>query len=297
MRNYLDLTIATMLIFCIQPGWTQAKRLEIPVRLGYDNIYMAPIGQDGVVVFNKTRNGVGKGLVEYVFRKYDQDLHEDWSIKTVVKRQLPFIDYTYSGRTLYLLFGKSQSRTYQVVKVNVSAGFSEKFEYFFLDRLNVQKIAAIENDLYITGMLQGEPTILHTNLILKKNKILSFNFKGRAVVESLYLDTLNNFVNATIVSLHRGETQVLLKSYVKGKEVRSVTLPNEKDKLLRDAQVIATENNEQLIVGNYSQYAERRAHQGLFVARLTAKNEVKSPQYYSFNSLKNFYGHLSEREQ
>ncbi len=275
----------------------QDKRLEIPVRLGFDQMYMAPVSKDGLVVFNKSRKGVGKGLVEYVFRKYDQDLNKEWTIKSIVKRNLPFIDYTYSARTLYLLFGKAQSRNYQIIKVNVQAGFSEKFDFFFLDKLNIQHFTAVNNNVYIAGMLQGEPAILHTNLILKKTKILSLSFKGRAIIESLYLDTLNNFVNATIVSRHRGETKVLLKSYVKGKEVRSIQLPNEDDKYLRDAQVIATGNGEQLVVGTYSQYSERRAHQGLFVGRLTAKSKLRSPHYYSFNDLKNFYGHLSEREQ
>ncbi|HAS39948.1 MAG TPA: hypothetical protein DCS93_05685 [Microscillaceae bacterium] len=297
MKIYLFWVVYTLFTFVSLAGQAQTKRLEIPVRLGFDQMYMAPIGKDGLVVFNKSRKSVGKGLVEYVFRKYDQDLHEDWTITSIVKRNLPFIDYAYSARTLYLLFGKAQSRNYQVVKVNVSAGFSEKFDFFFLDKLNIQQLAAVNNDIYIAGMLQGEPTILHTNLILKKTKILSLSFKGRAVIESLYLDTLNNFVNATVVSLNRGETKVLLKSYVKGKEVRSIELPNEKDKYLQDAQVIATENDEQLIVGTYSQYSERRAHQGLFVGRLTAQSELKSHQYYSFNDLKNFYGHLNEREQ
>ena len=297
MKTYLYLTISSILIFWSPLGQAQNRRLEIPVRLGFDNMYMAPIGQDGLVVFNKTRQSVGKGLVEYIFRKYDSGLNKEWEIKTVVKRNLPFIDYAYSARTLYLLFGKDQSPTYQVVKVNVSAGFLEKFEYFFLNRLRIQQFAAVGNDLYIAGKLQGEPAILHTNLILKKSKIMSLSFKGRAVIESLYLDTVNNFVNATVVSLYRGETTVLLKSYVKGEEVRSISLPNEKKKFLRDAQVIATKKDEQLIVGVYSQYSERRAHQGLFVGRLTAKSELKSPQYYSFNDLKNFYGHLTEREQ
>lgn len=279
------------------PTPAQAQRLEVPVRMGHDNMYMAPIGQTGVIVFNKTRNSVGKGLVEYVFRKYDQQLQLEWTIKGVVRRNLPFIDFTYSANTLYVLFGKMQSRTYQVIKVNANAGFSEKFELFLLDRLKVNHFAAVNNDLYVGGMLQGEPAILHINLILKKTKILPLSFKGRAYVESVYLDTLNNFVNTTVVSVHRGEPSVSLKSYEKGKEVRGIVLPNKKERYLQDAQVIAAPNNEQLIVGLYAHYQQQKSHQGFFVARLTANNELKSQRYYSFNDLKNFYGHLSEREQ
>lgn len=278
-------------------AYAQNQRLEIPVRLGLDDIYMAPIGNKGVVVFNKTRQSVGKGLVEYIFRKYDQNLNLEWTVKSSIKRKLPFINYTYSANTLYLLFGRQQSRNYQVLKVNANAGFSEKFEFFFLDRLKIHHMAAFQNDLYVGGLLQGEPSILHVNLILKKTKILSLNFKGKAYVESMYLDTLNNFVNATIVSTHYGETKVLLKSYLKGKEVRNITLPNEEDKYLQDAQVIATQNGEQLVIALYSHYRELKAHQGLFVARLTPQNKLKSKQYYSFNNLKNFYGHLSKKEQ
>ncbi|EAY30498.1 hypothetical protein [Microscilla marina] len=277
--------------------YAQNQRLEVPVRIGFDDLYMAPIGQKGVVVFNKTRSNVGKGFVEYVFRKYDHHLKTEWTIKGVVKKSLPFIDFAYSTNTLYLLFGKAQSRTYQVVKVNANAGFLEKFELFLLERLEVSHFAASQNDLYVGGMLQGEPAMLHTNLILKKTKILPLSFKGRAYVEAVYLDTLNNFVNATVVSVHRGEPTVLLKSYQKGQEVRSINLPNQKDKYLQDAQVIAIPRNEQLVVGIYAHSQQQKAHQGLFVARLTAQNELKSKRYYSFNDLKNFYGHLSEREQ
>ena len=289
--------LSFILMFTICPVYAQNKRLEIPVRLGIDDMYMAPAGKKGLVVFNKSRQSVGKGLVEYIFRKYDQNLTLEWTVKSTIKRKLPLINYTYSANTLYLLFGKPQNRNYQVLKVNANAGFAEKFEFFFLDRLKIHHLAAFQNDLYVGGLLQGEPSVLHVNLILKKTKILSLNFKGKAYVESIYLDTLNNFVNATVVSTHYGETKVLLKSYLKGKEVRNITLPNEEDKYLQDAQVISTQEGEQLVVALYSRHRELKAHQGLFIARLTPENKLKSKQYYSFNNLKNFYGHLNEAEQ
>lgn len=296
MREHSHTILLLFFTLTLSSAIAQNQRLEIPVRLGIDEMYMAPIGQQ-VVVFNKNRQSVGHGQVEYTFRKYGLNFHQDWTIKAVVKRNLPFIDYTFSSNTLYLLFGKSQTRNYQVLKVNVNAGFIEKIDLFFLERLKIYHLAATQNDLYVGGILQGEPSILHINLILKKTKIMSINFKGRAIVESLYLDTLNNFVNATVVSSHYGETKVLLKSYFKGKEVRSITLPNDKKRSLQDAQVIATENDEQLVVAPYSRYKEMKAHQGLFVARLTPQNKLRAQRFYSFNNFKNFYKHLGEKEQ
>lgn len=308
--NRLYIIIFVIACFCCFSLQAQEnKRVEIQAQGNAEDILVVPIGGEGLILFSEVVPG------KYTFTKYNTDLKEDWSVDCMVNHALDLSKYVYHNKSLYLLFNRFKSPTYQVVKLNTRAGFAEKFEIHSLDKLEITDFEAIENDVFIAGKTRSEPILLHINLNTKQTQVMSTAFKGKSDIQSLEIDTLNRRLNVAFANWRGKDYKMVIRSFTpEGQQVQSVVLDSKPDKTLLTGRISPVGNEEDIVIGTYgtkgSSYANysrgyyTRSYyvgqadytQGLYISKLK-NNEPEFVKYYSFTDFKNFFKYMGEKQQ
>jgi hypothetical protein len=278
-------------------------------------MHVVPVESEGVVLFSEVEAG------KYVFTRYNTDLQEDWHIECVVKNNLDLSKYVYRDKALYLLFSRFKSPEYQVVKVNVRAGFAEKIDIYSLDKLEVIDFDASGNYVFVAGQTRTEPVLLHMNLISKQTRVLPAAFKGKTNIQSIEFDSLTNTVNATFISGRAHEKTVIVKSFSpEGLSTRTITLTadQKQDYDLLTGKISSLNEDEELVIGTYgtqgpvysratlyNYYGYGRGtyylgtadySQGVYISKMQ-NSQQDFLKYYSFTDFKNFFKFLSPKQQ
>jgi small nuclear ribonucleoprotein (snRNP)-like protein len=287
----------------------QYKRVEIETQGNADDMVVVPIGNEGLILFSQVMPG------KYNFAKYTTDLQQDWKVDCMVNSTLDLSKYVYNGKSLYLLFSRFKSPVYQVLKVNVKAGFAEKFEMHSLNKLEITDFEATGNDVFIAGKTRSEPILLHINLQTKQTQVMPTALKGKAEIQSLELDTVNQQLNVAFANWRGRDYKMVIKSFTpEGKQIKSVALDSDEERSLLTGRVSQLKENEDLVIGTYgtrgSSYANysrgyytRSVYmgnadytQGLYISKL-ANNQPQFMKYYSFTDFKNFFKFMNGRQQ
>lgn len=288
-----------------------SKRVEIQTRSNADQMIVVPIGGEGVVLFSEVTSG------KYTFTKYTTELKEDWSVDCMVNGSLKLSKYVFHGNSLYLFLQDFKSPMYQVVKLNTTAGFAEKFDVRSLDKLEVTDFEAIGNDAFIAGKTRNEPILMHINLMDRKTEVLPTATKGKSEIQSLEVDSARNELNVTFASVRGREHTMIIKSFAPdGQPVKSVVLESAPERSLLTGRVSPVGNDQDLVIGTYgargSSYATSRNMysgysrsvyagpadftQGLYISKLNG-DDPQFTKYYSFTDFKNFFKFMDARQQ
>ena len=155
------------------PVTAQNKR-RLEVEGHHDNVQLVPLSENGLVLFSEVSKG------KYNFVKYDPNLEQLWSVSCDANSNLDPVQYTYEGQSVYLLLARQKSADYQVIKLNTTLGFIEKFDIYSLNRFDITEFKAHLNDVYVAGKVKNDPVLLHINLITNQSRLLPIHFKGTA---------------------------------------------------------------------------------------------------------------------
>ncbi len=141
------------------------KRIELPTPGTNESYHTISLGAKGVVLVSQlTKN-------TFNIQKINVDLERDWSINGTIEDNLDFVKSSYDGQSVYLLFSRSRTDFYQVVKVGI-AGFMETFYLTSVDRFQITDFQTIGYSVFMAGTVRDEPMLLYTNLASKQSKIL-----------------------------------------------------------------------------------------------------------------------------
>lgn len=302
MRKFF---LLTSLLTASLTGFTQqvsvhpapyAKRLEIPVPANADNFFTIPVRENGVLLLTQT------GRNSFNLLRFDTNLERVWQIEGTITDNLDYVNYSYDGKDVYLLFSKFRSNRYQVIKVFVGPGFSEKFDIYSVDKLEISEFKAHRDGVYIAGVVREQPVLLYTNLQTRQSKVLPSAMKGAAEIQSVDIDSVNHRVNVTY-SVKKGKSYYLVvKSFDEdGRQDAQVILEPEDQFALLNGKLSPLTDTTQLMIGTYgykSMQSTQRGpvSQGLYMSQITPE-EVLPTRYYSFTDFKNFFSFLSPREQ
>ncbi|MDJ1472813.1 hypothetical protein QNI19_36775 [Cytophagaceae bacterium DM2B3-1] len=308
--------IIIFLTFCVVVSYAQSgRRVEIQARTKAENMHIVPVESEGVVLFSEADRG------KYVFTRYNTDLQQDWSVDCLVNPSLDLTRYVYRNKALYLLFSRYKTPIYQVVKLNVRAGFAAKYEFSSIDRLDIIDFDAIDNNIFMAGKTRNEPVLVRINLLERQTKVLPTAFRARTDLQSIEADSVHGVINAVFVTTKGKDKNVFIKTYSpEGNVLHNVTLTADKEIRydLLGGKVSNLDSTNQLVIGTFGTqgpvYSRTSTYnywgmgqgsvftgtadysQGLYITKLQEGQE-KFTRYYSFTDFKNFFKFMSGRQQ
>lgn len=270
------------------------KRIELPVPGANEAYHTISLGAKGVVLVSQLSKNA------FNIQKFNVDLDRDWSINGTIEDNLDFVKSSYDGQSIYLLFTRSRTDFYQVVKVGV-AGFMETFYLSSVDRFQITDFQTIGYSVFMAGTVRDEPMLLYTNLASKQSKILPGVTQPNTVIQSVDIDTTHHLINVCYAARKGREIKLISRTFDEyGQSVGQVMVEPEPDYSLLNGRLFTLNDSTKLMIGTYGfrnmQGNNNSASQGLFLSKIVY-DEVEFTQYHSFTDFKNFFNFMSEREQ
>lgn len=269
------------------------KRIELPTPGANESYHTISLGAKGVVLVSQlTKN-------TFNIQKINVDLERDWSINGTIEDNLDFVKSSYDGQSVYLLFSRSRTDFYQVVKVGI-AGFMETFYLTSVDRFQITDFQTIGYSVFMAGTVRDEPMLLYTNLASKQSKILPGVTQSNTVIQSVDIDTAHHVVNVCYAARKGREIKLISRTYDEyGQSIGQVMVSPDPDYSLLNGRLFMLNDSTKLMIGTYGfrnmQGNNNSASQGLFLSKIVY-DEVDFTQYHSFTDFKNFFNFMSERE-
>jgi hypothetical protein len=278
--------------FCLAQS---VRRIELPLN-GINTSYQTiPLGQKGVLVISKPDKS------SFKVQKFDTNLDRVWSIDGPIESNLDYLASSYDGEAVFLLFGKTRSAFYQIVKVNVGPGFVETFIIKTLDRLDITDFKTLGYSVFMAGMIRNEPVLIYTQLTSGQTKILPSAIKGSNAIQTVEVDTLHRLVNVSFAVKKGRQTKLVARSYQENGELYAqVAIEPEEDYSLLNGRLQVLDDSVRILIGTYGyrnmQSSSNAASQGLYISKIV-NDEVIFTRYHSFTDFKNFFNFMNERQQ
>jgi len=285
------------LIICSLTSFAQdLKRIEIPVA-GQMETFSIPLGEKGVIVLTQ----VGKG--EFTIRKFDTNLEQVWMNRGSIDGNLDYVTHCYDGDLLHLLFSRFKSNNYYIVRVNPKDGKIEKFQIFSVEKMEISNFKALNQSLFIGGVVNNTPVILFTNLTEKRTRILPAVVNGQAEIQSMDLDTVQQQINVVYsVGKKAKNYQLILKSFDEdGNQLGQITMNPTDEYAQMNAKSTQLNDSLQIVVGTYghkSTIGSSRgpSSQGLYFSSYL-DGELQNAKFHSFTQFNNFFNFLGEKQK
>ncbi len=291
--------IVVILLLCL-PALLSAqsiKRIEIPLPSNNAEYFTIPLNNQGVLLLSQLNKN------QFNLLRYDTNLDLVWSVNGTIDGGLDYVKHSYDGKNLYLLFSRYRSNVYEVIKVNLGPGFIEKFQIYSVDRIEVSDFVAVNAAIFIAGVVNTQPVILHTDLVARKTKILPSALKNQAEIQSMELDTSTNIVDVTYAVGTKGKNfQLVVKSFdEEGKPINQLALDTQEEFAMMNGRLNQVSDSTQVIIGTYGHKntigtSRGPTSQGIYFGKLL-DNEVTDLNFYSFTDFKNFFNYLSEKQR
>jgi len=270
------------------------KRVELPMMGNSESYHTISLGAKGVVLVSQ----IGKNA--FNIQKINTDLERDWSINGTIEENLDFVKSSYDGQSVYLLFSRSRTDFYQVVKVGV-AGFMETFYLSAVDRFQITDFQTLGYSVFMAGTVREEPMLLYTNLASKQSKVLPGVTQANTVIQSVDIDTLHHLVNVCYAARKGKEVKLISRTFDEyGQSIGQTKVEPDPDYSLLNGRLFWLNDTTKLMIGTYGirnmQGGNNSASQGMFLSKIVY-DEVEFTKYHSFTDFKNFFNFMSEREQ
>ncbi len=271
------------------------NRIELPVLRGSDTYHTVSLGGNGVLLITQLNRN------SFILQKFSTDLTVDWKQDLTIENGLDFVKSSYDGRSVYLLFSRSRTDFYQVVKVNVGPGFIENFYLSAVDRFEITDFETLGYSVYMAGTVRNEPLLLYTNVLSKQSKVLPGVSMANTIIQSLEADTAHHVVNVCFAARKGREIKLVSKTFDElGQPVGQVMIEPNNDYSLITGRLFILNDSTKMMVGTYGlrnmQGNGNSASQGVFISKII-DDEVAFTQYHSFTDFKNFFAFMSDRQR
>ena len=298
MFKYFRISLFAILLLSFTVIKAQTiKRIEVPLLSSNSEYFTIPVGENGVILLTQLSKQ------EFNLVRFDTDLTQVWSINGTIEANLDFVNYSYDGRTLYLLFSRYRSNTFEVIKVNIGPGFVEKFQIYSVDRMEISDFKVINSSVFIGGAVNTQPVILFTSLTERKTKVLPTALKSQAELQSMEIDTTNNIINATYAVGTKGKNyQLVVKSFDEdGKQVSQIVMNPTDEFAMMNGKLNQITDSTEIMFGTYGHKntvgsSRGPTSQGLYFSKLLY-GEVQDSQFYSFTQFQNFFNFLTPKQK
>ncbi|WP_269014134.1 hypothetical protein [Aquirufa nivalisilvae] len=288
-----SLLLSTMFQAQAQVG----QRIEFPVGGKDLESFTIPIGNQGVIILNQL------GKQEFSIQKFSTNLEQVWYTSGTIDNGLDYVNYSFDGKSLNLLFSRFKSNSYQIVRVNVSKGSFEKFQIYSVDRMEISNFKALNESLFIGGIVNNQPVILFTNLKERKTRILPSVVKGQAEIQSMDLDSIQQQVNVTYSVGNRAKNyQLIIKSFDEdGGQIGQIVMNPNEEFAMMNAKSTQLNDSLQVIVGTYGHKttigsSKGPSSQGIYFNSYL-DGELLQSKFHSFTKFSNFFNFLTPKQK
>jgi hypothetical protein len=287
-----------ILIFCSYISIAQElKRVEILAGSNQLETFSIPLGEKGVVVLHHTSKS------EFIIRGYNTDLEQVWIHQGSVDANLDYVTNCYDGKYLNLLFSRFKSNNYYIVRVNPKDGIVEKFQIFSVEKMEISNFKALNQSLFIGGIVNNNPVILYTNLGEKITRILPVVVNGEAEIQSMDLDTTLQQINVVYsVGKKAKNYQLILKSFDEdGNQLGQITMNPKIEYAQMNAKSTQLNDSLQVVVGTYGHKntigsGRGPSSQGIYFSSYL-DGEPQEEKFHSFTQFNNFFNFLGEKQK
>ena len=282
-------------LLCTAAFAQTVKRVELPIPQGNDEYHTISLGKEGVLLVAQMSK------TSLNLQKFNTDLGRDWSIDGVIENGLDFVKSSYDGKSVYLLFSRTRTDFYQVVKVNIGPGYIENYYLSSVDRFQITDFQTLGYSVFMAGTVRDEPLLIYTNLLNKQSKILPGVSQKNSVIQSVEADTLHKVVNVCFATKKGKEILLIAKTFDENGDAfgQTVVEPDD-DYSFLNGRLFIINDSTKLLVGTYGyrnmQSNSSTASQGLFLSKIVF-DEVEFTKYNSFTDFQNFFSFMSERQQ
>ncbi|TDB67053.1 hypothetical protein [Arundinibacter roseus] len=281
--------------FCTTTFAQKPTRVELALPANSETYQAVPMGNKGVLLISQTSRS------SYNVQRFDTNLERVWSIDGTIEAGLDYVTSTYDGRSVFLLFSRYRSSTYQIVKVNIGPGFVETFTINTLDRFQITDFKTLGYSMFMAGTVREEPILIHTNLSTLQTKVLPSAIKGSNAIQSIEIDTTHQLVNVSFAVKRGKQIRIVAHSYDESGQLFSqIMVEPEDDYTLLNGRLQVLNETTKLMIGTYGyrnmQSSTNTASQGLFITKIV-DDEVVFTRYHSFTDFANFFTFMNDRQQ
>ncbi|MEY3416592.1 MAG: hypothetical protein RL060_703 [Bacteroidota bacterium] len=235
-------------------------RKEIELDRKSDEFFVVPVGKEGIIVFNETKEKTAKGERAWSFKKLNTNLEESWVKSISIGKNLDYEKFYQDGLYTYILLvdgsslkgamASAFSGDFTIVKVDpiegkiTTASGEIPFNTTIADFKVTDDVAFFGGEtmptlnqvcvrtclLQLTCMIpvcfgggeyKRDATLVTFNLKNAKQTIPSQNYKGSSFTTGLAIDTSNNTVLTVIGNkIDKKTTKTYLKEYSPNGELK-----------------------------------------------------------------------------
>ena len=282
--------IAALMLISFTAAAQQPLRVEIEAKSNSDEYHIVPVGSQGVLLFNETKESAGNGKKIYIFTKYNSDFKEEWSKQFPVRRELGYTGFDVSGQFVHVLLSESRPKAdYQIIKVDVSNGEITSIAGKIPLKTSIADFKVVGEDAYFggtttptfiqscgkslflfatcmipacfgAGEIKQKPVLIHTDMSTGRTNPFVYKYKGSSQVSDINKDEDDE--TSSVVVMNRPKRNVFnlaVQEFGSGGKLQSTINinPRGKNELL-NGRVMTLSTKDKILIGTYSQPAKKK---------------------------------------
>lgn len=289
------LVISTSLVAQFKP----IERKEFPTkRFNTEEFRLVSLKEKGLMLIRIDKPWQYNKQKEFQFIFLDTNFHE-------IKKHSHLLDYKFiSNRKEYFDENKyfyyySQSdkiSKFSLFRLNIFTNKSELFEGKLPVKFEVDRITALNDEIYFLGSYKGRPIVIKYNINVRVPKVVPSFYGQDEEIQNFYPDLEHNKVYFIIENTTQKDCRLSIQSYSSliGATERTFIKNDKKDITAKFATLYTIDNKQKIALGLYTDKCQSTP-QGLYVSNILDKNTQKV-KYYAFSDLANFFGHLKPKK-
>ncbi len=286
--QYIPVTLAQL---------DQALRLEIVPHKEEDRIYdVTSLGDKGVLVSTQPRYSAYGNENYWSITRYDTTFGQQWERRFELERGFEPTRTDLDSNYLYVLLSLPESTKIKVFRLDYNTGEGEFIEGSTLAYVNVSEFKVLGNTAYIGGAVNFRPVVIAFSFFDKRSRVLPALYESRSELSGIGIDSYQNVANIVVSNIGRRQSRLYLKSFdYSGKILKNIQLQSQKDKNLQTGKVTHLNEEEQVVLGNFS-FKNSPYSQGIYMVKLDG-DQQSFIKYYNFNDFENFFSFMKPRRQ
>jgi hypothetical protein len=293
--------LTSLLLLVVNPLLAQLdqtlRRELVPKKDNRNDIFdVTPFGKMGLILSVRDDQMFSRGQRSWTFSRYDTTLREVWNKEFQINSVLLPLKSFHNHQYLYLLLSEPESLDISVFKLNAETGEGEMIEGTLIGGIEVSDFKVLENQAYIAGVVKNRPVVVAFSFFDRRPRILPGLFGQNTDINGLQVNEQNRTVSVIMYATYRSTCKLLVKTYsYQGKLLDEFTIRNEKDLGLVTGKISTLNNQERLLMGNYSVDCSPYS-QGMYLAKWK-NDEREFIRYFKFADFKNFFNYMKPARQ
>ena len=279
----------------------QPDRIEFEKANHRSDFYVISGNTNGLLVLEETFDAAPKGGYNLNVHLIDTAFNVIWSRKDVVPNTGSLIGYDYFGGHYYLLFGRNQFKSEQLLVLQYAAKSAEEgvktYELTTVFPIDIEHFEAVGETLLFAGYANYRPVVITCNVNDGIPKIVPGFYDNKNDILDLVVDERSRLFTVVMSERMRNKKYtVRVKSFNdRGDLIQDNLLDPGEKKSLIDGATTTFSGGLQYLAGTHSRKSSRYS-QGFYLSKfLNGRQQFN--KYYPFAELSNFWDHLKPRRE